>query len=55
MPDRLDCNPVSIPAVRHRLGRSHAVAVQPMLPALFRGVVFIALLAAPFVAALLAR
>ena len=55
MPDRLSCNSSSIRAAGDRLGPSRTGAVQPMLPALLRGVVFIAALATPFVAALLAR
>ena len=34
--------------------RGRAGAIEPMLPALLRGVIFISVLAAPFVAALLA-
>ena len=36
-----------------RLGRP--AAVEPMLPAMLRGVIFLAMIAAPFVATLLAR
>jgi len=35
--------------------RDKRVAITPMLPALLRGVIFLAALAAPFVVALLAR
>ncbi|MGV7215807.1 hypothetical protein [Bradyrhizobium sp. UFLA05-112] len=51
MPDRPVCNSskISAPFGRHRPG-----AVEPMLPALVRGVIFISTLAVPFVAALLA-
>ncbi|GLR88251.1 hypothetical protein [Bradyrhizobium iriomotense] len=49
MPDRLVCNSNMISA---HLGRPGAV--EPMLPALLRGVIFISTLAVPFVAALLA-
>ncbi|MBR0687206.1 hypothetical protein JQ612_00455 [Bradyrhizobium manausense] len=34
--------------------RSRATTIEPMLPALLRGVIFISVLSAPFVAALLA-
>ncbi|MCP3470061.1 hypothetical protein NLM33_06935 [Bradyrhizobium sp. CCGUVB1N3] len=51
MPDRLVCNSSMISA---HLGRRRAGAVEPMLPALVRGVIFISTLAVPFVAALLA-
>lgn len=52
MVDRLVRNSISlsaVPAPERGYG-----AIEPMLPALLRGVVFIAVLAAPFVAALLA-
>ncbi|MGY8662316.1 hypothetical protein Q3C01_08095 [Bradyrhizobium sp. UFLA05-109] len=50
MPDRLVCNSSMISAhLGRRLG-----AVEPMLPALLRGVIFISTLAVPFVAALMA-
>lgn len=52
MVDRLVRNSISLPAVPTP-DRGHG-AIEPMLPALLRGVVFIAVLAAPFVAALLA-
>ena len=52
MADRLVRNSISLPAMpAPDWGRS---AIEPMLPALLRGVVFISVLAAPFVAALLA-
>jgi len=51
MADRLVRNSSSLHAVPDR---PHAAAIEPILPALLRGVIFISLLAAPFVAALLA-
>lgn len=51
MADRLVRNSSSVRAVPSH--RDHG-ALEPMLPALLRGVIFISVLAAPFVAALLA-
>ena len=51
MPDRLVCNSSTISA---HLGRRSFGAVEPMLPALLRGVIFISTLAVPFAAAFLA-
>ncbi|WP_271568391.1 hypothetical protein [Bradyrhizobium sp. CCBAU 11386] len=52
MADRLVRNSISLRAMpAPDRGRG---AIEPMLPALLRGVVFISVLAAPFVAALLA-
>lgn len=53
MADRLVRNSSSLHAVRFP-NRSQAGAIEPILPALLRGVIFISVLAAPFVAALLA-
>ena len=50
MADRLVRNSSSMPAVP-ALDRG---VIEPMLPAMLRGVIFISVLAAPFVAALLA-
>ncbi|MDH2348023.1 hypothetical protein QCM77_25125 [Bradyrhizobium sp. SSUT18] len=36
------------------LAHGHGITIEPILPALLRGVIFISVLAAPFVAALLA-
>lgn len=52
MADRLVRNSVSLRALPVPDG-GHG-AIEPMLPALLRGVIFILVLAAPFVAALLA-
>lgn len=52
MADRLVRNSVALRALSVP-GRGHG-AIAPMLPALLRGVIFISVLAAPFVAALLA-
>jgi hypothetical protein len=52
MADRLVRNSSSMPAVPAP-DRDCGV-IEPMLPALLRGVIFISVLAAPFVAALLA-
>jgi hypothetical protein len=52
MADRLVRNSSSLRALPV-LDRGHG-AIEPMLPALLRGIVFISVLAAPFVAALLA-
>ena len=46
---RISSSPRAVPA----LGREHG-ATEPILPALLRGVIFISVLSAPFVAALLA-
>lgn len=51
MADRLVRNSSSLHAVRFP---DRAGVIQPMLPALLRGVIFMSVLAAPFVAALLA-
>lgn len=53
MADRLVRNSSSLRAVSFP-ERSRTAAFEPMLPALLRGVIFISVLAAPFVAALLA-
>jgi hypothetical protein len=53
MADRLVRNSNSLRAVPFP-DRIRAGAIEPMLPALLRGVIFISVLAAPFVAALLA-
>lgn len=53
MADRLVRNSSSLRAVPFP-ERSRAGAIEPMLPALLRGVIFISVVAAPFVAALLA-
>jgi hypothetical protein len=53
MADRLVRNSSSLHAVPIP-ARGRSIAVGPMLPALLRGVIFISVLAAPFVAALLA-
>jgi hypothetical protein len=55
MPDRLVCHSTSIRAARDRLGPPRTGAVPSMLRPLLRGVIFMAALATPFVAALLAR
>ena len=52
MADRLVRNSISlraVPALDREFG-----AIEPMLPALLRGVIFIAVLTAPFIAALIA-
>ena len=51
---RISSAPRAVPMLDlgHDLGRHGAI--EPMLPALVRGVIFISVLAAPFVAALLA-
>jgi hypothetical protein len=46
---------VSAPTKNVLAERDSRVAITPMLPALLRGVIFLAGLAAPFVVALLAR
>ncbi|WP_164936584.1 MULTISPECIES: hypothetical protein [Bradyrhizobium] len=46
---RISSSPRAVPASDWERG-----AIEPMLPALLRGVIFISVLAAPFVAALLA-
>lgn len=51
MADRLVRNSSSLHAVRFP---AQAGVIEPMLPALLRGVIFMSVLAAPFVAALLA-
>ena len=53
MADRLVRNSSSLRALPSPM-RSHAVAIEPILPALLRGVIFVSVLAAPFIAALLA-
>lgn len=53
MADRLVRNFSSLRALPSPDG-SRAGAIEPMLPAILRGVIFISVLAAPFVAALLA-
>jgi hypothetical protein len=55
MPDRLVCHSSSIRTARDRLGPPRVDPVQPLLRPLLRGVIFMAALATPFVAALLAR
>jgi hypothetical protein len=42
-------------AGRLRPGRTRRTVIEPMLPALLRGVIFLLALAAPFIAALLAN
>ena len=51
---RISSSPRAIPMLdlSRNLGRHGAI--EPMLPALLRGVIFISVLAAPFIAALLA-
>lgn len=53
MADRVVRNSSSLRAVPMPT-QGHGVTIAPMLPALMRGVIFISVLAAPFVAALLA-
>lgn len=53
MADRLVRNSSSLRAVPFP-DRSRTAAIEPVLPALLRGVIFISVLAAPFIAALLA-
>ena len=53
MPDRLVRNSSSQQAVPCP-GRSRAAVIEPILPALLRGVIFVSVLSAPFIAALLA-
>jgi hypothetical protein len=53
MADRLVRNSSSLRAVP-ALDRDRGFVLEPMLPALLRGVIFISVLATPFVAALLA-
>lgn len=53
MADRLVRNSSSLHAVPIAL-QGHGLTIEPILPALLRGVIFISVLAAPFVAALLA-
>jgi hypothetical protein len=52
MADRLVRNSSSFHAVP--FPGSHSATIEPILPALLRGVIFISVLSAPFVAALLA-